>query len=255
MDLGLAGKRAIVTGGSRGIGKATLQNLIDEGVAIATCAREADALNTVLQVWRETDATVYGESVDVTDEEGFADWFEQSVEQLGGLDIFVSNVSTRIHTKDIKRWQDTFEIDLLHHIRATNLALPHLRKGKDPAIVYISSIASIMSLNMPSETEYGAMKAALISYGAQLAQRIGKRNIRVNVVSPGPIHHENGFWENIRLKRPEFYNQVAAMSVFNRLGSAQEVANAVTFLVSPAASNITGVNLRVDGGIMKTVNF
>tara|TARA_R110002060_G_scaffold76669_1_gene87245 strand:- start:883 stop:1209 length:327 start_codon:yes stop_codon:yes gene_type:complete len=108
---------------------------------------------------------------------------------------------------------------------------------------------------MPTETEYGAMKAALISYASQLAHTLGKDNIRVNIVSPGPIYHQNGFWQGIEKHKPELFKRAQAVSVFNRLGTSQEVANAAVFLASPAASNITGANLRVDGGAIKSVNF
>lgn len=263
MDLGLAGKRAIVTGGSRGIGKAIVQTLLNEGAAVATCARGADALDTAVKTWREDGATVHGAAVDVTDDAAFSNWFVQAVDLLGGLDIFISNVSNRIRTEGLERWRDTFEVDLLQHVRGTDLALPHLHEGqdgakdgaKDGAIVYISSIASVMTANMPTETEYGSMKAALISYGTQLANRVGRAGIRVNIVSPGPIHHENGFWEMVQERDPKLYKMAEAVSVFKRLGTPQEVANAAVFLASPAASNITAANLRVDGGAIKTVNF
>ena len=255
MKLGLNNKKVIVTGGSRGIGKAILQNMIDEGASIATCARGEKALTNTLETWRNAGATVYGDALDVTDQQQYTDWFNTSVAQLGGLDVFVSNVTSRVTTEGEQRWQDTFEVDLMQHIRATELAIPHLKKSTSPSIVYIASIASVMTTNMPTETEYGVMKAALISYATQLASRLGKDNIRVNLVSPGPIYHEGGFWQMVEAKQPNLYARAQAISVFNRLGTAQEVANAVTFLASPAASNITGANLRVDGGAIKTVNF
>ena len=255
MDLGLAKKRVIVTGGSRGIGHATAQTLINEGANIATCARGAEALNTALDNWQKQGATAYGASVDVSDSAAFEQWFETAIKQLGGLDIFVSNVTSKNEFEGVARWKQAFEADLMQHIRATELALPHLRKGKDASIVYIASIASIMSANMPTETEYGAMKAALISYASQLSNRLGKENIRVNLLSPGPIYHENGFWQGVEKYQPDLFKRVQALSVFNRLGTAQEVADAAVFLASPRASNITGANLRVDGGTIKTVNF
>ena len=197
----------------------------------------------------------YGHSVDVTDEHQFSQWIEAAIAKLGGLDILVSNVTTRVESQNIERWKETFEVDLLQHIRATELALSHLKAGQQPAIVYVASIASIMTANMPTEVQYGAMKAALISYATQLANQLGQYNIRVNLVSPGPIHHKEGFWEVIRKTQPDLFERASAISVFNRMGTAEEVANAITFLSSPAASNITAVNLRVDGGAIKTVNF
>lgn len=254
MDLGLAGKKAIVTGGSRGIGLAIVDTLLKEGAAVATCARGKEALDSRLQQWRDEGHTVYGDALDVTDADAFESWLDGSVESLGGCDIFVSNVFTLLNKQGLERWQEAVDINLLQHIRATEKVVPHMPKGGDGAIVYIASIASIMNSN-PSETEYGATKAALISYAAQLATRLGPDNIRVNCVSPGPIYHEGGFWQMVEQKNPEMFKRAQSLSVFNRLGTAQEVANSVAFLASPAASNITAANLRIDGAIIKTVNF
>ncbi len=255
MNLNLKGKRAIVTGGSRGIGKAVIDNFVDAGMKIATCARGQASIDASLSHWNAKGENVLAQPLDVTDESAFTAWFENAVESLGGLDVLVSNVSTRIESQGIERWKQTFEVDLLQHIRATELAIPHLKKGSQPAIVYVASIASVMTANMPSEVEYGTMKAALVSYATQLANQLGQFNIRVNLVSPGPIHHDQGFWEVVKQKQPDLYQRAEAISVFNRLGKPKEVADSITFLSSPMASNITAVNLRVDGGAIKTVNF
>ena len=255
MNLGLSGKRAIVTGGSRGIGKATIDNFVNENMTIATCARGESSLANSAKLWQQQGATVHTQAVDVTNEQAFSDWFNGAIDKMGGLDVLVSNVTTRVEAQGIERWKETFEVDLLQHIRATELALPHLKKGEQSSIVYVASIASVMTANMPSEVEYGTMKAALVSYATQLANQLGQYNIRVNLVSPGPIHHKEGFWEMVKIKQPDLYQRASAISVFNRLGTTEEVANAITFLASPAASNITAANLRVDGGAIKTVNF
>lgn len=255
MDTGLANKRAIVTGGSRGIGHAICDTLLKEGAAVGTCARGNKALKEALSGWQAKGFNAHGSSVDVSDSHAYEMWFSQTVEQLGGLDIFISNVTSTNEFSGLERWQQAFEADLLQHIRATELALPYLKKGQNASIVYISSIASVMTANMPTEMEYGAMKAALISYGAQMANKLGKDNIRVNLVSPGPIYHDNGFWQGVEKHKPELFKRAQAVSVFNRLGTAQEVANSVVFLASPLASNITAANLRVDGGAIKSVNF
>lgn len=255
MDLGLKNKRAIVTGGSRGIGFAIADSLIAEGAQIATCARGEKALESVVNNWQSSGANAYGGSVDVSDEQAYKQWFENSVGLLGGLDILVSNVTSMNTYQGIDRWKQSFEADLLQHIRTTEMALPHLIKGKSPSIVYIASIASVMNTNMPTETEYGAMKAALVSYATQLATKVGKDNIRVNLVSPGPIYHDNGFWQQVEKNKPDLFKRAQAVSVFNRLGTSQEVANAAVFLASERASNITAANLRVDGGAIKTVNY
>lgn len=255
MQLGLTGKRALVTGGSRGIGKAVINNFVDEGMSVVTCARGEASLQASVAEWAGRGHQVEGQVVDVTDADAFSTWFDQGSEALGGLDVLVSNVTTRITSGGLARWRETFEVDLLQHIRAAELAIPHMRAAGGGAIVFVASIASVMTTNMPGEMEYGTMKAALISYAAQLANQLGKDNIRVNLVSPGPIHHQQGFWEMVRQKQPDLYKRAEAVSVFNRLGTTEEVANAITFLSSEAASNITAVNLRVDGGAIKTVNF
>ena len=135
---------------------------------------------------------------------------------LAGWDIFISNVTTRVHSKGIERWRETFNVDLLQHITGTELALPHLKNSDSGAIVYVASIASVMTANMPSETEYGTMKAALISYGTQLANRVGRDGIRVNLVSPGPIYHEGGFWQMVEQKNPDLFKMAEKVSVFRR---------------------------------------
>jgi NAD(P)-dependent dehydrogenase (short-subunit alcohol dehydrogenase family) len=255
MDLNLKGKRAIVTGGSRGIGKTILETLAKEGASVATCARGQERLDATLAELREYGIPAFGEAVDVTDADAFSAWFHRAVDDLGGLDIFVSNCSTRVKASGEERWQQTFEYDLLQHIRATELAVPYLEKGNDPAIAMISSIAYAMSAPPEEERAYAAMKAALVSYGSQMSILHGQKGIRVNIVSPGPIFAEGGTWDQIRQHMPDMYERAKNLATLKRLGSTQEVANAITFLVSPAASFITGANLRVDGGMLKNVNY
>ncbi len=254
MDLGLTGKRAIITGGSRGIGMAIANTLLEEGAAIATCARGKEALDSRIEQWQADGKKAFGTALDVTDGAAFEAWLEEAASELGGCDIFISNVTTRLTSQGIDRWQEAFDVDLQQHIRATEKVLPLLTRGSDASIVYIASIASVMNSN-PLEIEYGAMKAALTSYAAQMATKLGPEGVRVNCVSPGPIYHENGFWQMVEKAQPEYFKRAQSVSVFNRLGTAQEVANAVVFLASPAASNITAANLRVDGAAIKTVNF
>ena len=255
MDMNLQGSRAIVTGGSRGIGKTILETLAREGASVATCARGKERLGATLQELKAHGVPVYGEAVDVTDAEAFTAWFNRSAEFLGGVDIFVSNCSTRVNASGEDRWRQTFEYDLLQHIRATDLAIPYLREGSNPAVVLISSIAYSMSSPPEEERAYAAMKAGLVSYGSQMSAVHGKSGIRVNLVSPGPIFAEGGTWDLIKQHRPEMYEAAQRLSTLKRLGTTQEVANAVVFLASPAASFITGANLRIDGGMLKSVNY
>jgi NAD(P)-dependent dehydrogenase (short-subunit alcohol dehydrogenase family) len=126
----------------------------------------------------------------------------------------------------------------MQHMTAAEMAIPHMKKGNSPAFVFISTIASVMANIMPMETAYGAMKAALNAYSSQLAHRLAGDGIRSNFVTPGPIDFEGGFWDQVKKANPALYE-----------------ANAVVFLASPAASYITGANLRIDGGALKNTHF
>ena len=254
MDLDLAGKRVIVTGGSRGIGKAIIDQFVREGASVATCARGETALLEAVNAWQSQGTKAYGEALDVGDKQAFTQWLRHSVDFLGGLDIYISNVSTRLTSEGETRWYDAFETDFIQHVRGAEAVIPHLQQSTAPAFVFVSSIASVMA-NIPAmEQEYGVMKAALNGYSAQLAHRLAEHGIRSNVVTPGPVTFAGGFWDSIRKAQPEFFDRVAKLPALQRHGTPEEVANAVVFLASPAAAYITGANLRVDGGALKHVH-
>lgn len=259
MDLGLKGRRALVTGGSRGIGRAIVDLLAAEGASVAICARgEAGVAATVAAVTArgaESGIKAYGEAFDVRDEGALKGWFHRASDHLGGVDIVVSNVSTRPSAMGMQMWRDGFESDILQHVQLTELALPLLKTGVNPSIVFIASIASVMTNLPPHEEAYGAMKAALINYTGQLAARHAAAGIRVNAVSPGPIFFEGGEWDINRIERPQLFAAASRLPAMGRLGTPAEVANAVVFLTSSAASYITGANLRIDGGAIKASNF
>jgi NAD(P)-dependent dehydrogenase (short-subunit alcohol dehydrogenase family) len=190
------------------------------------------------------------------DDAGLTGFVARVAEQWGGIDLVVSNVSTRPEAPEgAQRWQQAFEADLMHHVRLTELTLPHLLKGNQPSLIFLASLAANTKQLLPEEVAYGAFKAGLVNYAGHLSDRFGRKGLRVNAVSPSPIYFAGGAWDTYERERPKLFEVVKAQSVFSRFGTPQEVANAVVFLLSPAASFITGVNLRVDGGMDKSVNF
>ncbi len=255
MNLNMKGLKAIVTGGSRGIGKAVMDSFVMEEMKLATCSRGEVSLAKASKTWAHSTYPIFTEAVDVTDQAAYESWFANAVNHLGGLDVLVSNVSTLESVSSVDTWKTRFEIDLMQHVRLTEAAIPFLKESKAPSIIYVASIASVMAKLSASELEYGSIKAALTSYAMKMANQLGEFNIRVNVVSPGPVLTDGGHWAKVKKVQPDYYHYVSSVSAFNRLGKPEEVAAPITFLSSPLASNITAVNLRVDGGTVKTVNF
>jgi 3-oxoacyl-[acyl-carrier protein] reductase len=206
---------------------------------------------------KQKDVHVAGGAVDITDRESYAGWIRSCAEKLGGIDVFVSNVSAGPSEGGEVGWRNMFEADMLGAVRGCETALPWLRKSQAGAIVLISSISGVMSKPLPAPGiyAYGALKAALISYGAQLSKDLAKEKIRVNIISPGPIYFEGGPWDFIRQGMPEVYDDALKHCVIGRLGTPEEVAAAVVFLASPVSGFTVGQNLHVDGGYMQHVAF
>lgn len=255
MDLQLKNKRALVTGGSRGIGRAIAQALASEGARVALCARGQAGVDEALAAVRAAGGQAYGEAFDVRDGTALAAFVQRASVQWGGLDIVVSNVSTRPEAQGVERWRQAFDADLLQHVRLAELTLPLLEASQPSSLVFIASIAAVMTQLLPEEVAYGALKAALVNCAGALAERHGPRGVRVNTVSPGPIYFDGGAWDLYRQHKPKLYEMVQKLSALGRFGTPADVAQAVTFLASPAAGYITGANLRVDGGTLKSTNF
>jgi 3-oxoacyl-[acyl-carrier protein] reductase len=255
MDLQLKGKRALVTGGSRGIGRAIVDLLASEGASVALCARGEAGVTAAVDAVKAKGVKAIGGAFDVRDAKAFAAWFETAKAALGGIDIVVSNVSTRGDAAGVEMWRESFESDLIQHVQLVELALPALTQAGGGSMIFIASIAASMTNLPPHEEAYGAMKAALVNLCGQLAVRHAAAGIRFNAVSPGPILFDGGEWDRNRSQRPQLFAAATRLPAMGRLGSPDEVANAVVFLASPAASYVTGANLRVDGGAIKASNF
>ena len=253
MDLGLNGKKAIITGATRGIGRAIAEQLAAEGASLAICARNADEVTATVEALTASGATCIGAAVDVSDKDAYQAWIASAAEELGGLDIFIPNVSAGGGQMDENGWRANFEVDLLGTTRGIEAALPHLQASEAGAIVIIATTAAVETFLGPQP--YNAIKAALITHGKQLSQALAGDGIRVNCVSPGPIYFAGGAWEFIENNMPDIYNATLADIPIGRMGTPQEIANTVAFLASPAASLVTGVNLVADGGFTKRVQL
>jgi len=253
MDLGLKGKRAIVTGGTRGIGRRIVDLLVAEGCAVGLCARKQEEIDATVSTLTAAGGTVVGGVADVTDDTGLRAWIADAGKALGGIDILIPNASSLVGGGSIEEWQRGMDVDVLGTVRAVEAALPFLEKSDAAAIVAISSTAAV---NVSGGVRaYSGLKAAIIAYMSALSTVYGSKGIRANTVSPGAIFFEGGVWDVRKRKSPDVYAAAVARNPMGRLGTPEEVANAVVFLASPAASYISGTNLIVDGAATTRIQF
>lgn len=253
MDLGLEGKVAIVTGGSRGIGWYTAEALAQEGCHVGICARGAEGVKEAVGRLEAMGVKAFGRALDVADGPALETWVRDAADALGGLDIVVANVSALGAGEGEEGWRNAFEVDLLHTVRTVETALPLLEGSAAPSIVIVSSVSAREA--GPSAQAYGSVKAALIRYAKGLACGLAPGGVRVNVVSPGTIYMEKGFWGRMERTDPETFRQAFDANPLERMGRPGEVARAIAFLASPASSFTTGANLVVDGALTRGVQL
>jgi 3-oxoacyl-[acyl-carrier protein] reductase len=247
MDLGLTGKRVVVAGGSRGIGKAIALGFAAEGAAVALCARGAAALEAARAEVAAFGHPTHAAACDLSDNAAIRAWIPAAAQALGGgIDILVNNATGYGRTDDEASWEASLSVDLLAAVRASREALPFLEQGRDPAII---NIASGSGLNPSVRTPaYGAAKAAVIHYTRTQAATLAARGIRVNCVAPGSIEFPGGSWERRRTEAPALYASILNAIPAGRLGVPAEVARVVVFLASPAANWVTAQVVQVNGG-------
>ena len=195
----------------------------------------------------------FGGRVDVSDGAALKAWVSDMASKLGGVDAVVSNVSALAIGQDEESWQKEFSTDMMGTVRLVNAAMPYLEKSGAAAIVTISSVSG-REVDFASGP-YGTFKAAIIHYTQGLANQLAAKGIRANSVSPGNTYFEGGVWNTIKDNNPELYKTALALNPTGRMGTPQEMANAVVFLASRAASFITGTNLVVDGALTRGVQF
>ncbi len=246
MDLGLRGKSAVVTGASRGIGRAIALRLAEEGAGVAICSRGEPALRETEAELRARSVPVYASVCDVGNPAALDRFLDAARAKLGGVHILVNNPSGLMLADNAEAWEATLSVDLMAAVRASWKVTPWMAAAGGGAIVHISSIAGLEATGFPAA--YGAAKAALVSHAKSLAFALAPQKIRVNTVAPGSIEFPGGLWAQAKQDNRDFYDTILKTIPWGRMGTPEEVANVVAFLASEQASWVTGVCVVVDGG-------
>ncbi len=252
MDLKIKGSKALITGGTKGIGRAIANSFADEGGNVAICARNAEEVEAAVADLSAKGVTAFGQAVDVGDGDAFKAWIDASAEALGGIDCIVSNVSGG-GAQGEDAWRRHLEYDMLGAVRMVEGSMEHLEKSDNASVLLISTTAALEKFMQAGP--YNALKAALLNYNGALAQDLAPKGIRVNAISPGPIFIEGGSWDQIKQHMTAFYDATVADIPMGRMGTADEVAAQAVFLASPLAGFTTGTNVVIDGGITKRIQF
>ena len=246
MDLGLRGKGVIVTGASKGIGRAIALEFAREGAYVAICARGADALEATRAELAALGVKIFAASCDVGKADALNAFLDSAHAALGRVDVLVNNPSGFGVTDTEAGWEASLAVDMMAAVRATWKVVPWLEQQGGGAVIHISSISGLEA-SLPGVAAYAAVKAGLISHSKSMAMELAPKNIRVNCVAPGSVDFPGGFWENVHRDTPAFYDGVVSTIPFGRMGRPEEIANAVVFLASNKASWVSGAMLPVDG--------
>jgi NAD(P)-dependent dehydrogenase (short-subunit alcohol dehydrogenase family) len=255
VDLGLGGKRAIVLGGSRGIGFFTASLLVEEGADVAICARGVDGVREAGTAIgsKRSGARVFAEAADLGDAASTRGFVQRAITALGGLDILIHNASGFGSDNSEEAWMRSFQVDMMAGVRAVDEALPALKASGGGSIVFVGSMASRYWFGRPPSA-YGAAKAAMRTYANELAQAHGKDGIRANVISPGAVWFPGGSWDRQKQNNPKFYAAVEKAIPLGRLGTGEEIARIIVFTASPAGLWLNSTHLAADGGQVAAVD-
>ncbi|WP_374576212.1 SDR family NAD(P)-dependent oxidoreductase [Phenylobacterium sp.] len=256
MDLQLKGKKVVVTGATRGIGRAIADLFADEGADVAICARNEAQVADAVAALKAKGVNAFGRSVDIADGAALRAFVADAGEALGGIDVLVSNASALVQGAREEDWRAMLDIDVLGAVRTFEAALPFLEtagEANGDACFLITSSVSAAEASAPSA--YGAMKAAQIHFAKGLARQNAPKKIRCNVVSPGTVFFEGGVWGQVKAGMPDFFAQMIKRNPTGRMATPEEIAAATVFLASPRSAFTTGINMVVDGAISQRANF
>jgi len=258
MDLGLKGKRVLITGGTKSIGRAIVDAFVAEGAAVGFCARDAKLVKQREDEWRAKQALVQGMALDVTDDPALKKWIDGFAAD-GGIDHFVANVSA-LGTEDTPDgWRKAIDIDIVSTVESVRHVMPHLQKSGAKngggATCTIIGTVSLVEASAGPVMPYRSVKAALVPFMKSLSIDMAPKGVRVNMVSPGSILEDGNTWGRQRDAGSDRYKRTLARNPMGRMGTPQEVAACVAFLAGTPASFVSGANFIVDGAITTRVQY
>ncbi|MEE2782941.1 MAG: SDR family oxidoreductase [Pseudomonadota bacterium] len=255
MDLGLQGKKAVILGGSRGIGRYTAELFVQEGAHVAFCARGQEGVDKAVQQMSGLNHAVriFGHAVDLAHAEATRNFVRQAQTELGGIDILIHNASGFGVANDEEDWARSFEVDIMAGVRAVDEALEALKESPAASVIFIGSMASKYHFGRPP-SPYGAVKAAMRAFANEVAQNYGRFGIRANVISPGAVWFPGGSWDQRKQENPDFYAKVEKGIPLGRLGTGEELARIIVFTASPAGLWLNATHLAADGGQVAAVD-
>jgi 3-oxoacyl-[acyl-carrier protein] reductase len=251
MDLGLDSKIAIVTGATRGIGRAVAARLAEEGCKVVLCGRDQAAVEETQASFEQAGHSVRSFVADVADEASYRRFLDDAAVAFGGVDIFVSNVSAPAGLGSEQLWRGAFEVDVLGTVRGCEQLSPIMEERGGGAIILTSSTAASEAWVGPMA--YNAMKAAMLNYAKNLSIKLAPKQVRVNAVAPGPVYFPGSSWHRRETQDPDRFKSILSQIPMGRMASTDDVADAVAFLASDRASYVTGQTLTIDGGFTRRV--
>ena len=253
MDLQLNGKRILITGGSKGIGKAIAQAFISEGAIVTIAARDRDVLNVTREEFNHKVSIIKADITIESERENLMDTF---IEQHGSIDVLINNAGgsngSAVSNTDMNLFYQAMELNYFSAVHLSKLAVEHMKKQRSGSII---NITSIYGRESGGKATYNNSKSALISFTKSLADEVISDGIRVNSLAPGSILHDTGNWLKRMKEDPKKIQEFVKKEIpAGRFGTPEEIANVVTFLSSDKASWIVGASINVDGG-QSRMNF